>query len=152
MFATPAFAQTAVGGGPAFIQNLPPAFVQLFPFILIIVVMYVLVIRPQSRRAREHRQMISALRRGDTVVTGGGLIGKIARVSDDEALVELAENVRVRVLKSTISEVRSKTEPVPTADASDDVEKPARTGKGGKGRTAKPEPVGTQTRESDKPD
>lgn len=152
MFAAPAFAQTAVGGGPAFIQNLPPAFVQLFPFILIIVVMYVLVIRPQSRRAKEHRQMISALRRGDTVVTGGGLIGKVTRVSDDEALVELADNVRVRVVRSTITEVRSKTEPVSAVDASDEAEKPARTGKAGKGRTAKPEPVGTQTRESDKPD
>jgi preprotein translocase subunit YajC len=74
--------------------------------------MYFLLIRPQQKRQKEHRALITNLRRGDIVVTGGGIIGKIAKVVDDnEILVEMAEGVKVRVARSMISEVRSKSEP-----------------------------------------
>ena len=145
MFVTPAFAQTAVGGGPA-------AFLQgIVPFVLVFVILYFLVLRPQQKRVKQHRDMIAALRRGDTVVTGGGLIGKIARVDNDEVLVDLAENVRVRVLRSTISEVRSKTEPVP-ADTAEKASRPARKAGKGPKAVATPEPVETETGERNRPD
>jgi preprotein translocase subunit YajC len=102
----------AGGGGQAMV-------LQLLPLVLIFVVFYFLLIRPQQQRLKAHKDMVGNLRRGDVVVTGGGMIGKITRVADDEATVELAENVRVRVLKSTISEVRAKTEPAPANDADD---------------------------------
>jgi preprotein translocase subunit YajC len=103
----------AAGGGQSFM-------LQLLPLVLIFVVFYFLLIRPQQQRMKAHKELIANLRRGDVVVTGGGLIGKITRVADDEATVELAENVRVRVLKGTISEVRAKTEPAPANDAEAD--------------------------------
>ena len=75
-----------------------------------------MIIRPQQRRVKQHQEMIGNLRRGDTVVTGGGFIGKVARVVDDnEVLVDLTDDVRVRVVRSTIIEVRSKGEPVKDA-------------------------------------
>lgn len=84
----------------------------LIPFILIFVIMYFLIIRPQQRKVKEHRAMVAALRRGDQVVTQGGLIGKISKVKDDsEVEVEIAEGVRVRVVRGTIAQVLSKTEP-----------------------------------------
>jgi preprotein translocase subunit YajC len=87
--------------------------VQIAPFALILVVFYFFLIRPQQQKAKEHKTMLSALRRGDRVVTGGGIIGTIAKVvSDDEVLVEIAEGLRVRVLRSTITGVTAKTEPV----------------------------------------
>jgi preprotein translocase subunit YajC len=91
----------------------PSMLIQLAPFVLIFVVFYFMLIRPQQQRIKAHRDMIANLRRGDVVVTGGGLIGKIVRVAEtgDEATVELADNLRVKVLKSTITEVRAKTEP-----------------------------------------
>ncbi len=98
----------------------PNLFVQLAPLVLIFVVFYFLLIRPQQQRLKAHREMVTNLRRGDVVVTGGGLIGKITRVAGDEATVELAENVRVKVLKATISEVRAKTEPAPANDPEGD--------------------------------
>jgi preprotein translocase subunit YajC len=83
------------------------------PLILMLVVFYFLLIRPQQQKAKEHRTMLSALRRGDRVVTGGGIVGTVAKVvSDDEVLVDITEGVRVRVLRSTISSVLAKTEPV----------------------------------------
>ncbi len=91
----------------------PSMLIQFAPLVLIFVVFYFMLIRPQQQRLKAHRAMIANLRRGDVVVTGGGLIGKIVRVAEtgDEATVELAENLRVKVLKSTITEVRAKTEP-----------------------------------------
>lgn len=83
----------------------------LLPLVLIFVVFWFLLIRPQQKRMKEHTAMIGSLRRGDVVVTGGGLIGKIVKVVDNEVTVELADNVRVRVVRGTITEVRSKTEP-----------------------------------------
>jgi len=104
MLITPAYAQGAGGGGDFFIQ--------ILPFLLIFVIMYFLIIRPQQRRLKEHREMVAALRRGDTVVTAGGMVGKVTKVDENEIQVELAPDVRVKVVRSTISEVRSKNEPV----------------------------------------
>jgi preprotein translocase subunit YajC len=88
------------------------AFAQFIPLILIFVIMYFLLIRPQQKKLKEHKAMVEALRRGDQVVTQGGLIGKVAKVKDnDEIEVELAEGVKVRVVRSTVAQVLSKTEP-----------------------------------------
>ena len=87
--------------------------ISIFPFIALFAIMYFLVLRPQQRRVKEHREMVANVRRGDTVVTSGGLIGKVTKVDETEITVEIAENVRVRVVKGTLSEVRSKSEPVP---------------------------------------
>ena len=88
------------------------AFGQFVPLILIFVIMYFLLIRPQQKKVKEHQAMVEALRRGDEVVTQGGLIGKITKVKDDtEVEVELAQGVKVRVVRPTISQVRSKTDP-----------------------------------------
>ena len=85
---------------------------QFIPLILIFAIMYFLLIRPQQKRLKEHKAMVDALRRGDQVVTQGGLIGKVAKVKDDDEIeVDLSDNVRVRVVKSTIAQVLSKTEP-----------------------------------------
>ena len=79
------------------------------PIIAIFGIMYFLMIRPQQQRVKQHREMVDNVRRGDTVVTAGGIVGKVAKVKDDaELLVDIAENVQVRVLKSTLSEVRAK--------------------------------------------
>ncbi|MEM5519565.1 protein translocase subunit yajC [Sulfitobacter marinus] len=85
---------------------------QFVPLILIFAIMYFLLIRPQQKKVKEHQAMVKGLRRGDQVVTQGGLIGKVVKVKDDGELeVELAENVKVRVVQSTIATVVSKTEP-----------------------------------------
>lgn len=102
MFISPAYAQAA-GGAPG-----DSVFLQFLPLVLIFAVFYFLLIRPQQKKAKLHREMVSAVRRGDTVVTGGGIVGKVIRVKDDEVQVEIADNVRVNVLKSTLSDVRVK--------------------------------------------
>ena len=107
MLITPAFAQ-GIGGAGA-----PDLLMSILPFILIFVIMYFLIIRPQRQRMKQHQEMVSNLRRGDTVVTSGGLIGKISKVVDEsEVQVEISEGVKIRVVRSMITEVRSKTEPV----------------------------------------
>ncbi len=106
---TPAFAQAAgsASGGAG------DMLVQFAPFAIIIVIMYFLIMRPQQKRARDHAELIKNVRRGDTIVMTGGLIGKVARVIDDaEVEIEIAPNVKVRVARSMISEVRAKGEPV----------------------------------------
>ena len=104
MFATPAYAQAA--GGAA------GAFTSFIPLILIFAIMYFLLIRPQQKKLKEHKGMVAALRRGDQVLTQGGIIGKVSKVKDDGELeVEIAEGVKVRVLRHTIAQVLSKTEP-----------------------------------------
>lgn len=114
MFSTPAFAQAAGSGGAS---AGPEAFLlQLLPLVMILVVFYFLLIRPQQKRLKEHQERISGLRRGDTVVTSGGIIGKITKVADDEATIEIAPNVAVRVVKGTIGEIRGKGEPVVAND------------------------------------
>lgn len=107
MFATPAFAQAAGGTAGA-----AGGLLSLVPFVLIFAIMYFLMIRPQQKKVKEHKAMVEALRRGDMVVTSGGLIGKVVKVGDFEIEVELAPSVKVRVVRSTVSQVLSKTEPV----------------------------------------
>ena len=106
MFITPAYAQAAAdaGGGASVL-------VQFFPLIAIFAIMYFLLIRPQNKRMKEHRDMVSALRRGDTVVTAGGILGKVIKVADDMVTVEIAKDIQVQVVKSTITEVKAKTQP-----------------------------------------
>ena len=85
----------------------------LLPFVLIFVIMYVLILRPQQKRVKQHQELVSSLRRGDTVVTSGGLVGKISKVVDDaEIELQLADGVRVRQMRAMVSEVRAKGEPV----------------------------------------
>lgn len=107
MFITAAYAADATGGAAEALTSLLP------PMIAVLAIMYFIGIRPQQKRQKEMRDMMAALRRGDTVATAGGLIGKIIRVlNDTEILVELAEGVRVRMLKAAVTEVRTKGEPV----------------------------------------
>ena len=113
MWISTAYAQ----GTGIFDQN---ALVQFLPLILIFVVFYFLLIRPQQRKAKDQKAMLGALRRGDRVVTGGGIIGTVARVDNPEAeevVVEIAENVRVRVLRSTITSVLAKPDPAAAREA-----------------------------------
>jgi preprotein translocase subunit YajC len=111
LMAAPALAQAAppVAAGPSLIT-------QLLFFLPLILIFYFLLIRPQQQRAKKHAEMIAAIKRGDTVVTSGGLIGKVNKVNDAELSVDLAENVRVRVIKAMVIEVRNKAEPVPAND------------------------------------
>ena len=105
MFVTPAYAQGAAGGGDVFTSL-------IVPMALIFGIMYFLLIRPQQKKVKEHQAMIEAVRRGDQVVTAGGLVGKVTKVKDEgEVEVEISSGVNVRVVKHTISQVRSKTEP-----------------------------------------
>ena len=99
---TTAAAAAQPSGSAAFI-------VQIFPLLAIFVIFYLLMIRPQQKRVREHQQAIDAVKRGDDVVTGGGIRGKVTKVTDDEAEVEIAQGVRVRVVKGTLSQVHTKT-------------------------------------------
>lgn len=92
------------------------AFGQFIPLILIFGIMYFLLIRPQQKKMKEHQNMVSSLRRGDQVVTQGGLIGKVAKVKENNELdLEIADGVKVRVVQSTIAQVLSKTEPADNA-------------------------------------
>ncbi|WP_068081631.1 preprotein translocase subunit YajC [Polycladidibacter stylochi] len=105
MFVTPAYAQAAAGGTP-------DMFMSLVPFVLIFVIMYFLIIRPQRQRQKAHQEMITNVRRGDTIVTNGGLIAKVTKVVDDhEVQVEIADGVRARIARPMIQEVRAKGEP-----------------------------------------
>jgi preprotein translocase subunit YajC len=108
LFITDAFAQTAGGTGDV-TGNI---FIQFLPIILIFVIMYFLILRPQQVKQRQHREMVANLRRGDTVVTSGGLIGKVAKVDENELQVEIAEGIRVRMVRGMVAEVRAKGEPV----------------------------------------
>jgi len=104
---TPAFAQGLGGGGTN------DVLMSLVPFVLIFVIMWFLIIRPQQKRVKAHQELIKNVRRGDTVVTSGGLIAKVSKVVDDaEIEAEIADGVRVRILKGMISDVRAKGEPV----------------------------------------
>ncbi len=113
MFASPAFAQAATGAAADPMSAILP---QVGMLALIIGMFYFLIIRPQQQRMKAHQAMISGLKRGDTVVTSGGLIGKVRSVDDTEARLELAPNVEVRVLRATIQEVRAKSDPAPAND------------------------------------
>ncbi|CAM3286374.1 preprotein translocase subunit YajC [Paracoccus nototheniae] len=106
MFVTPAYAQAAGGAGGT------AAFAQFIPLILIFAIMYFLMIRPQQKRVKQHRAMVEAVKKGDQVITQGGILGKVVSVRDDELEVEIATGVRVRVIRSTLASVVTKTEPV----------------------------------------
>ena len=107
--------------GFTYAQAAPGAFDMLnsliVPTMLIIGIMYFLMIRPQQKRLKDHRDMVAAIRRGDTIVTSGGIIGKVAKVEEQELQVEIAEGVKVKLLRSTVSEVRGKGEVAPAAKA-----------------------------------
>jgi preprotein translocase subunit YajC len=114
--ALPMLQAPAGGGGEAMLM-------QLLPLVMILVVFYFLLIRPQQKRLKEHKAMVEALRRGDTVVTSGGFIGKVTKVADDELTVELAPNVNVRLQRHAVTEVRGKGEPVVANDTKTDAKK-----------------------------
>jgi preprotein translocase subunit YajC len=112
MLITPAYAQFGGAGSSSTI-------LQFMPLILIIVIMYFLILRPQQRKAKQHQDMIKALRRGDTVVTNGGLVGKVTKVVDDDQIeVEISDGVRVRQMRAMVTDVRAKGEPVKEESAS----------------------------------
>jgi preprotein translocase subunit YajC len=105
MWVTPAFAQTGGGGGLGLLQ--------LAPFLLIFVIMWFLIIRPQRQQAKRREEMLKAIRRGDTVVTNGGIVGKVTKVIDDNELeLQIADGVKVRAVRSLVADVRAKAEPV----------------------------------------
>ena len=114
MFITPAFAQgtsSAFGDGGLVTS--------LLPFVLIFVIMYFLILRPQQKRVKTHQEMVKNVRRGDTVITNGGLVGRVTKVIDDNEIeIELSDEVRVRQMRSMIADVRAKGEPVKEGAAS----------------------------------
>ena len=110
MFVTPAYAQ-GIGASP-------DMFISILPFVLIFVIMYFLIIRPQRTQLKKRGEMLAAVRRGDTVVTGGGLVGKVTKVIDDNELeIDLGGGTKVTALRSTIADVRVKGEPVANQNA-----------------------------------
>ena len=110
MFVTPALAQTAGAAGAG------SAFASFLPLVLIFVIMYFLLIRPQQKKMKDLKAMVDGLRRGDQVLTQGGIIGKVTKVNDDGVLeVEIADGVKVKILKHTIVQVMNKTEPATAA-------------------------------------
>ena len=114
MFISPAFAQA-----PSFLGGGDNMLVSLLPFVLIFVIMYFLILRPQQKRQKQHADMIKNVRRGDTVVTSGGLVGKVTKVIDDEKVeVEVSNDVRVVQLRAMLADVRAKGEPVKEEGAS----------------------------------
>jgi len=137
-FVTPAYAQAA-GGAAA---NGAEILMQMAPFGIILLIMYLLILRPQQQRAKQHEKMVQAIRRGDTVITTGGLVGRVSKVTDDsEVEIEIAPNVRVRQLRGGISEVRSKSEPVKAEPAKAEPGKSNQGKKFGKNQPAKSEPA-----------
>src|SRR4051812_43209811 len=105
MFITPAYAQGLLGGGNDMIMS-------LLPFVGIFVIMYFLILRPQQKRVKQHQELVKNVRRGDTVVTSGGIIAKVTKVIDDDQIeIELADGVRARQVRSMVSDVRAKGEP-----------------------------------------
>lgn len=110
MFVTPAYAQ-GVGASP-------DMFISILPFVLIFLIMYFLIIRPQRTQLKKRGEMLAAVRRGDTVVTGGGFVGKVTKVIDDNELeIDLGNGLKVTALRSTIADVRVKGEPVANQNA-----------------------------------
>jgi len=118
MFISEAWAQGLGGGSSDFL-------VQLFPLVLIFIVFYFLLIRPQQSKMKAQKEMLAGVKRGDRVVTGGGIIGLVTKViSDSELQVELAEGVRVRIIKQTITDILTRGESVRGGKESDDDDKP----------------------------
>ncbi len=113
MFSSPAYAQAA-GAAPS--GSGFAMFMQFAPLLFIFIIFYFLLIRPQQKRAAEHRKTIDAVKKGDTVVTAGGVRGKVTKVEDNEVEVEIAPNVRVRVVRATLGEVISAGSAKPAND------------------------------------
>lgn len=112
MFVTQAYAQAAAGA-PAAGGGMSDILVQLAPILLLVVIFWLLIFRPQQKRVKAQQAMLSAIRRGDTVVTTGGIIGKVTKANDGEDIeVEIAQGVKVKLMRGMISDVRSKAEPV----------------------------------------
>ena len=110
MFISPAFAQGSLFGGAGGDGGM---IMSLLPFVLIFVIMYFLILRPQQKRVKAHQEMVKNVRRGDTVVTNGGMVGKITKVVDDDTLeIEIADGVRIRQMRAMVTDVRAKGEPV----------------------------------------
>lgn len=108
MFVSEAWAQAA--GAPA--AGGADMLIQFAPFILIFVVMWFLLIRPQQKKAKQHRAMVAALKRGDRVVTNGGIYGQVSHVADDHLMVEIADGVKIKIVRDAVSAVPGKPEPV----------------------------------------
>jgi preprotein translocase subunit YajC len=108
MFASPAYAQAAGAVPPDGAGSMLPTFGVI---VLMFLLMYFLVMRPQQKRAKEHQAMVAAVKRGDTVVLSNGMVGKVTRVEEAEAMVEIASGVNTRVVKAMIAEVRTRGEP-----------------------------------------
>jgi preprotein translocase subunit YajC len=112
MFITPAFAQ---GAATDYLSLQSP----IWMMIMVVGIMYFLILRPQQQRQKRHQEMVKALRRGDTVVTNGGLVGKVSKVVDDDHIeIEISDGIKVRHLRAMVSEVRVKSEPVKDDSAS----------------------------------
>jgi preprotein translocase subunit YajC len=110
MFVTPAYAQAAGAAGTGGIGDI---FIQLMPILLLVVIFWFLIFRPQQKRLKAQQAMLSAIRRGDTVVTTGGIVGKVTKAVDGEDLeVEIASGVKVKIVRGMVADVRSKAEPV----------------------------------------
>jgi len=110
MFVTPAYAQAA--GAPAG-GGLTDILVQLMPILLLVVIFWFLIFRPQQKRLKAQQAMLGAIRRGDTVVTTGGIVGKVTKAVEGEDLeVEISQGVKVKIVRSMVADVRSKAEPV----------------------------------------
>src|SRR5580704_7313570 len=116
MFSTPAFAQTAAAASAGGDGGLQGMLIQVAPFLLIGLLFYMLLWRPQQQRAKEHRNAIAAVKRNDTVVLSSGVIGKVVRVEEAEVGVEIAQGVSIKVVKSMIAEVRARGAPAPAND------------------------------------
>jgi preprotein translocase subunit YajC len=106
MFESPAFAQATGGGTAAGGMNAAGIINMVFPLVLIFIIFYVLMIRPQQKRLKQHQDMLGGVKPRDTAVTTGGLIGKVTKVDDNEVELEVAQGVRVRVVKTMLSDVR----------------------------------------------
>ena len=111
MFISPAYAQT-----PSLLGGEGMSF--LVPMVLVFVIMYFLILRPQQKRVKQHAEMVKNVRKGDTVITSGGLVGRVTKVVDDDQVeIEIADGVRVRQMRSMVTDVRAKGEPVKDEDA-----------------------------------
>ena len=113
MFISPAYAQAAAGG------DTNSMLMSLLPFALIFVIMYFLILKPQQKKVKDHAEMVKNIRRGDTIVTNGGLVGKVTKVVDDDQVeIEISDGVRIRQLRQMVSAVRTKGEPAKEESAS----------------------------------
>ena len=125
------------------------ALLQFMPLVLIFVVFYFLLIRPQQKKQKDHRSMLEALRRGDRVVTGGGIVGTVNRVvSPEEVEVDIAQGVRVRVVRSTITSVVARTDPAAAREAANEKEAPRRRGRGAAAKDKEPAPAANDANEA----